>query len=240
MTDMLVTVIGLCMTTIAMGLIVSLSHRRLTATITAAIKGMQASVTIAGNGGGTTATRGLGGFGPLVWLPLWCQTGGLLPDGRLDPQQYSDCGETCAAMVIAACRGVSVHPGDIRQQLGGNERSGLTSGSDLVQALAMNNVHSHLVSVDADHGWGELIACYGLAKPAIALGYWLNMSSLHWMLLIDKATGVLTFVDPWTGMRTDRTAIQFKGQFYGSIVVVDDRCLYDVSEWDTPGTGSQA
>jgi len=234
-----VTVACMCGTTVAVALIVAYSHRALTATLTAAWNGKSASVIIGSAGAIPPAVAG-GGFGPLVWLPAWKQTGGLLPDGRPDPQEDNDCGETCVAMVIAAMRGVAVEPGDIRQELGGTSRIGLTTPEDLVLALADNHVVAHIERVDARNGWMMLAACYGIAKPAIVLGRWLNMSCLHWMLLVDKSPGQFQFIDPWTAGRHSLTLAQWDGQYAGAIVVVDDRPMYDAHLWPTPGTGPEA
>jgi len=238
-TEIAVTIVCAGATTVMVALIIAFSHSRLTATVQAGWNGKTASVVIANEGPAQVATRGAGGFGPLVWMPAWRQTGGLLPDGNLDPQQYNDCGETCCAMVIAAVRGIRVAPGELRQELGGVQRSGLTSPGDLVQVLAANHIQAHVESMDAANAWMLLAACYGTAKPVVVLGYWLNMACMHWMLLVDKAPARFVFLDPWTASRREVTLAEWRGHYTQAVVVVDDHCYYDMSASPTPGTGRE-
>ena len=102
-------------------------------------------------------------------------------------------------MVLAALTGVLMEPGMIRQQLGGVGRSGLTTGNDLVQALAIN----HVTAVAQDYvPEGALEACdtaWEHGYPVIALGHWMSPDYLHWMLLDNKVAQWLVFIDPWTG-----------------------------------------
>ena len=240
LTDAWLTILCAGLTTVAVTAIVAFSHQKMTATLTAAWNGKSASVVIAGATAASGSAAAGGGFGPLVWIPAWKQTGGLLPDGRRDPQEDNDCGETCVAMVVAAVRGVAVEPGAIRQALGGTNRSGLTTPEDLVLALADNHVVAHIERVDRRNGWMLLAACYGVAKPAIVLGYWLNLSCLHWMLLVDKSPGQFMFIDPWTGGRHNLTMAQWDSLYAGAMVVVDDRPMYDSHLMPTPGTGTEA
>ena len=240
MTDALVTVACMCASIVAVACIVAVSHNRLTASMQATWNGKSASVVIAPASPAIPTRAGEGGFGPLTWMPLWKQTGGLLPDGQMDPQADNDCGETCVAMVGATMRGVAIAPGDIRQQLGGVRRIGLTSPEDLMQAVAINHVRSHVERPNSQNGWMLNAACYGQDKPAIVLGYWLNMSCMHWMLLIDKVPARFTFVDPWTGECRQLTLQQWMAAYCSATVVVDDHPLYDVHTWLTPGTGAEA
>ena len=224
---------------------VALSHNKLSATITAGFNGIQGAVSIASGGGGVlmTSTEGAGGaaanVGPLNWLPIWKQSGGVLPDGATDPQQWNDCGETCVAMVVAAIRGVKVEPGYIRQQLGGTARSGLTTANDLRTALLMNNVPATELSNDAAEGWRQLMAHWALACPVIVLGNWLNPGSLHWYLLRGFGAGVMKFCDPWTGTEVGLTQAQFNHLYTGSMVAVAEHCHWVMTGSPTPGTGSE-
>ena len=240
MTDGIVTISCMCGSIVAIALIVAFSHNRLTASFQAAWNGKSASVVISPVASPVLSPGGSGSYGSLAWLPRWKQTGGLLPDGALDPQEDNDCGETCVAMVVAAVRGVVLAPGDIRQQLGGVGRSGLTSPEDLVRALALNHVSSHVEKMDTEHAWILNAGCYAIAKPNIALGYWLNMSCMHWMLLADKLPAQFVFVDPWTGSLRALTLQMWRAQYCQATVVIDDHLMFDMHLVATPGTGPEA
>jgi hypothetical protein len=225
---------------------VALSNNKLSATITAGFNGIQGAVSIASGGGGVlmTSTEGAGGaaanVGPLNWLPTWRQTGGVLPDGAVDPGQYNDCGETCVAMVIAAVKGVLLEPGYVRQQLGGPNRSGLTNAHDLATALLMSHIPATELSNNAAEGWRQLMAHWALACPVIVLGNWLSPRSLHWYLLSGYGAGVMKFRDPWTGTEVGLTQAQFAKLYNGSMVTVAEHCHYVETGTPTPGTGSEA
>ena len=238
--DVWVTIVCAGCTTVMVVAVIAFSHQKLTATLSATWNGKQASVVITSPGTTIAPASGGGAYGPLSWMPHWKQTGGVLPDGQTDPQQYNDCGETCVAMVVAAVRGVAVSPGDIRQQLGGVKRSGLTTASDLVQALHLNHVRAHVETADAANAWMTLAGCYAVAKPAIVLGYWLSMACMHWMLLADKSPGVFVFVDPWTGEEISVALPQWNSRYCQSTVIVDDHLAYDAHNEPTPGTGAEA
>jgi len=240
MSEIAVTVLAACLTTIAVVMAVAFSHKKLSATIDGQVGQLRGTISIVSNGLAAKAGGSGPSNGPLVWLPLWKQSGGVLPDGALDPQQWNDCGETCCAMVIAGIRGVCLEPGDIRQQLGGTQRSGLTTGEDLARALMASAVPAHVEYLGASPAWDRLGVCYGLAKPVIALGHWLSSSSLHWILLDDKSPGSFTFIDPWTGLERTVNQAQWNVQYAGTLVLVDDVCHYNQRLTPTPGTGSQS
>ena len=225
---------------------VALSHNKLSATIKAGFNGIQGAVSIASGGGGVlmSSNDGAGaaasGIGPLNWLPTWKQVSGVLPDGAPDPQQYNDCGETCVAMVVAAVKGVLLEPGYVRQQLGGPNRSGLTTANDLVTALLRSHIPATELSNNAAEGWRQLMAHWGLACPVIVLGNWLNPASLHWYLMRGFGGGTMKFSDPWTGTEVALTQPQFAHLYTGSMVVVAEHCHYVETGTPTPGSGSEA
>ena len=231
---------------VALALVEAIWHNKLTLDMKTNFNGIQSAVSIASGGGGVlmTSTEGAGGaaanVGPLNWLPTWKQTGGVLPDGAVDPAQYNDCGETCVAMVIAAVKGVLLEPGYVRQQLGGPNRSGLTNANDLVTALLMSHIPATELSNNASEGWRQLMAHWALACPVIVLGNWLSPTSLHWYLLSGYGAGVMKFRDPWTGTEVGLTQAQFAKLYNGSMVTIAEHCHYVETGTPTPGTGSEA
>jgi hypothetical protein len=239
-TEVTVTILGAFATMAVVVMAIAFSHRKLSATIEGSLGGLKGSMSVHSNGGTSSGGGQPATKGPLVFLPIWHQFGALLPDGNPDPEQYNDCGETCCAMVIAAVRGVQLEPGFIRQELGGDRRSGLTTGPELVAALATNSVASHCYYPEAQAAFEACVISWALAHPVIALGNWLSPSSLHWMLLDNKFPGGLTFIDPWsaTERRLDRG--NFTANYAGTLVLIDEACHYNMRGVPTPGTGAQA
>jgi len=238
--DVAVTIIGLCITTAIVCLTVGISHRSLAATVSGQMGSLQGTISIIGNGGAKVGGGAVQNIGPLVWQPIWRQTGGVLPDGSVDPQQYNDCGETNVAATVRAIRGVPKEPGEYRQQLGGPSRSGLTTADDLVRLLALNNVSAHAISTDALHAWNLCVSAWSNRNPVYALGSWLSPASLHWLSLRDKRPEFLVFGDPWTGTEVSIAHDRWTAQYAEWLVVVDDVCHYNAIGEATPGTGAQA
>jgi Papain-like cysteine protease AvrRpt2 len=179
-------------------------------------------------------------YNPLLWLPVWKQLGGVLPDGRPDPEQYNDCGETCVTMVLAAVRGVSLEPGYIRQQLGGTGRSGLTTADDLVQALAINDVESRSNALCCRAAWAALVQAWGNALPVIALGHWLSPTGLHWMLLCGFNGAGFQFIDPWSGSIVTVDWARWSLQSAASQVYVQQHLHFDCRQVEQPGFGAES
>lgn len=174
--------------------------------------------------------------GPLTWLPTWSQTAGRLPDGNPDPQQYSDCGETCIAMVLGGVFGVELEPGALREQLGGPSRPGVTSALDLAQLLADNHV-SHSVQCTDAHGLGDALrTCWANAWPAVILGTWLGGDVLHWVLLRSWDASSIDVCDPWTGTARRFSTGEVLAMYRGWLVTALAHCHYDMSRIPTPGS----
>jgi Papain-like cysteine protease AvrRpt2 len=174
-------------------------------------------------------------YNPLSYLPVWKQLGGLLPDGQPDPQQYNDCGETCVAMVVAAVQGIGLEPGYVRQQLGGPQRTGLTTSGDLALALATNRVSSRPDAKCCRAAWDALKVSWGNALPVIVLGHWLNPASLHWMLLYGYDGVNFQFIDPWQGSIAIVDWARWSLQNAASQVFVLQHLHFDCSHESQPG-----
>lgn len=239
MNDMIVSVVAACITTAIVVLAVAFSQKKLEATIQGAIGGLSGIVTIRGGGSSLSVGGSSGGTGPLTWLPLWRQTAGVLPDGSPDPQAANDCGETCVAMVLAALTGVLMEPGMIRQQLGGVGRSGLTTGNDLVQALAINHVTAVAQDYVPEGAWEACDTAWEHGYPVIALGHWMSPDYLHWMLLDNKVAQWLVFIDPWTGKEKQIDRPTFLAEFAATLILFGVAPRYNVRGVPTPGAGSQ-
>jgi hypothetical protein len=187
----------------------------------------------------TTIGGGVIGNGaphPLAWLPAWSQRTGVLPDGNPDPQEYSDCGETCVAIVVAGVHGVPVEAGWIRQMLGGVQRSGLTDGADLVRALALCNISSEVVAGGAYEAYTTLRAYWAAAQPALILGRWLQGDALHWVIAWSWTPDYIGVIDPWTGTRRSILLADFRSKYANMCVHVTATAHYNMTGVPTPGS----
>ena len=176
------------------------------------------------------------GAGPLVWLPRWRQYGGYLPDGSPDPQQYNDCGETCVAGVLAAKSGVCVHPGDVRQALGGVTRSGLTTSADLANACHIYHVEAQALDVPTTGLIAFLQRSWGARQPVIVLGRYGPMQALHHVTCVQADNREVKVIDPWIGALVSWSSAGFCAAYASSLVVIMSPLAYDMSAVAEPGT----
>jgi hypothetical protein len=221
---------------------VAFSGHQMMAKLAATVNGVTTDVTVSSVGNHAVAAQvapdggsALPVYGPLAWLPTWKQTGGVLPDGQPDPAQYNDCGETCVVMVIAAIKGVSMEPGAIRQMLGGWQRTGLTTGADLAQALQDCNISCAETTLGGADAFQQVKNHWGHAMPMIALGEWLNPGVLHWVLIWSWSPSFVGVIDPWTGEKRNIAQGDFIRLFRGSMVVVTEPCRYNMAKAAQPG-----
>jgi hypothetical protein len=143
-----------------------------------------------------------------------------LPDGRPDPQNFNDCGESCVSSVLATSSGVMIDPGALRQALGGTDRSGITTAGNLQYLLSRLGVDASVASgVDRP----ELESKVGTGHWVIALGYFQGPNELHWCVVYDYGRWRVWFMDPWVG-RVRALAWHTYGSLReGSAVVCRDR-----------------
>jgi hypothetical protein len=239
---LLVALIGVCFCVSLAILAVAFSGHAMVAKWVATVNGVSTDVVLstAGSLSHTAAissadVKGGTAMGPLAWLPSWKQTGGVLPDGQPDPQQYNDCGETCVVMAIAAIKGVSMEPGAIRQMLGGWARTGLTTGSDLAQALHDCNVSCAATTLGGADAFQQAKNHWAHAMPMIALGEWLDPGVLHWVVIWSWSPSFVGVIDPWTGTKRNISQGDFIRLFRGSLVVITEPCRYNMAMAAQPG-----
>jgi hypothetical protein len=180
--------------------------------------------TLPSHGTGTGGVAGGAGVTSPVKLPVYNQLNDPLPNGEQDAYATSDCGEECAAEIIRACRGVVLSAGDIRYQLGGADRTGLTTGSDLVEALRLSDVPAHSASLDVASAWPAIAQSLAGGKPVALLVLWQNTSTLHWVVATDLRGGVLYYNDPWGGVRASCGKSAF-AKIYQGVAVFSDQAV---------------
>jgi Papain-like cysteine protease AvrRpt2 len=214
----------------ALGLAVSQALER----VLVLLGGLPVSTLLAQEGGASMATTTQPWL-TLDALPAWSQRQAILPDGNLDPQAYNDCGETCCSMVIASVHGCPVNPGSVRASIGGPSRSGLTTCTDLVQAFAYYHVDASCQSDRAAVAWKSIQAILATERPAIMLGTWPTPGGfLHWMIATAIEGTTIHYINPWGGVRSTLSQVEFNRLFAGSVVAVGAHLHYDMSQHPMP------
>lgn len=138
---------------------------------------------------------------PFLNIPLIGQNAVVLPDGSLDPDHATDCGEACVSAVALGMgygRMIGFTPGEIRRLIrnGWRDISGRTTADDLVSALwrvGMIPAHRRDSTILQLHV--ELMNAYGKRLPCIVLVD-LN-GALHWVAVCAVNKEGVVVMDPW-------------------------------------------
>jgi hypothetical protein len=157
---------------------------------------------------------------PLL-APAWNQLNDPLPDGALDPQSTTDCGEESTAMAIAACGGPPLPAGVLRQILGGPGRTGATTAADLSYLLTLFGVKNHVRQANADAAWLEWQHSFQARYLVLALGYWVTPGYAHWVLVRETDSNAVLFNDPWGGQIRTLSRDEAQKLYMGVYVHVD-------------------
>jgi hypothetical protein len=124
-----------------------------------------------------------------------------LPSGAEQTTWYNDCGETCASMLVRACRGVTVPPDVLGVYSLTPGSNGLTTAQDLVNILASSQIAAQVVSASEGPALDMLKASTLDGRPVICLGMWPTPGgALHWILaLYVESTNRVHYINPWGG-----------------------------------------
>ena len=134
-------------------------------------------------------------------IPLIGQNIALLPDGRLDPDHASDCGEACVSAVLLGLgygRVAGFSPGEVRRLIrsGWRDASGRTTADDLVSGLwRVAQVPAHTRDSTILQLHVELGHAYAKRIPCIVLGDWDGQP--HWVAVVAVNREGITVMDPW-------------------------------------------
>lgn len=213
----------------ALGLAVSQAIER----VLVLVGGMPVAAVV--TGGGVPVAASARPWLTLDALPAWSQRQAILPDGNLDPQAYNDCGETCVSMIVASVHGCPINPGSVRASIGGPSRGGLTSCLDLIQACAYYHLAAHCQSDLARLSWQNIMAVLASQRPVIMLGTWETPGgALHWLIATHIENDAIHYINPWGGVRSYMTHVQFNQLYANSCVVIDGHLHYDMSQHPMP------
>jgi ABC-type bacteriocin/lantibiotic exporter with double-glycine peptidase domain len=164
----------------------------------------------------------------LPGIPVWNQLNDPLPDGQQDSQNFNDCGEECVAMLIKAYGGPELPAGQIRMLLHGINGTGITTGDDLVRALAMfkdrqgRTIAAHVRSgIDAATFQVEATHAISSGLPVIALGDWVTRGYGHWVVVRGTDETGIAVNDPWGGLNRVISWSDVNALFDGCYVHLD-------------------
>lgn len=158
---------------------------------------------------------------PLPWAPLVAQNRVLLPDGSIDPDHATDCGESCVSSVITANTSYTLTPGCIRQAMQLNRDSGITTANDLWQFLHAMGINAFRVEQPAANEWASLNELRHHGKYRILLGSWESPDFLHWVVAFEKSSGGIKYMDPWNGTYGYMDLSRFREQYALAAVVAN-------------------
>lgn len=116
----------------------------------------------------------------------------LLPDGSLDPEHATDCGEACLASVLLSFGRPYFSPGCIRQSLGRDAAAGYTTAIELAVWLEMLGFNAVTEEGNGATLQASVQAAFESGGCTIALGQWLGGGFMHW-----NVTGVARVSGVW-------------------------------------------
>ena len=116
----------------------------------------------------------------------------LLPDGSLDPERATDCGEACLSSVLVSFGLPDLSPGCVRQSLGREAEAGYTTALDLAAWLGTLGFVTSTEDGDGATLQAHVQAAYASGGCAIALGQWFTAGFNHW-----NVTGVARVSGVW-------------------------------------------
>lgn len=148
------------------------------------------------------------------------QNGAILPDGTLDPEHATDCGEACCSSVLSSLLSLSLSPGCVRQSIGPGAVLGYTTRQELALWLVKLLPRSRVRVYDPLDLWQECHHLRRTGRYLLLLGHWLSPSTLHWRVAYEGDANFVWMMDPWVGdfVPVERLAIAL--QATGSTVEV--------------------
>lgn len=121
-----------------------------------------------------------------------------LPDGNIDPDAATDCGESCVASISQALHGMEIGPGCVRQALGLTKGVGTTYPSDLERYLSWITSDTWATTLEGDALNEALHHLRHFGRYAVLLGDWVGRGVGHWVLAYEWDKGSILVMDPWS------------------------------------------
>lgn len=149
-------------------------------------------------------------YGPLPVPDLIGQNTAFNPDGTVDPDHTTDCGEACLSMVWEVATRLRLSPGCIRQAIEPTAGAGYTTAFQLSNFLHAIGIGSEVMNVGSMEVWNECSKLRHHGRYAIVLGHWLSPQTEHWRLFYEREGAHVFANDPWvpTRVQIDRGSLQ--------------------------------
>lgn len=152
-------------------------------------------------------------------VPIVGQNRATLPDGAVDPEHSTDCGEACLSAVMGFYKGRFLSPGCFRQLILGGVATGETTGPDLADGGRLVGLTAQAETIDAANLRPRLQAAYGVGSLAVILGRFITPDTDHWNVAHVPTDEGVWCMDPWYPARLLRNWASLDTDFAGELVV---------------------
>lgn len=152
-------------------------------------------------------------------VPVVGQNRASLPDGAVDPEHSTDCGEACCSAVMAYFGYGFLPPGCVRAWLGRPGGSGETTGPDLASLLSRLRLKTSVEYVEETALQAVLEAVFQSGGLGILLGAWVAPSLQHWNVTHMTVPEGVWCMDPWWPARLLRKWADLESLYGGELVV---------------------
>jgi hypothetical protein len=152
--------------------------------------------------------------------PCINQLGAVLPDGSIDPDATTDCGEANMSAIWSVKSGLYFSPGCIRIAIGTGSQSGVTNGVELQDFLIQMGMEAkYRQSVSSGAAWTDLYNLRHFGRYAVLLGTWSGPEG-HWVLAYEHHPKLIWAMNSWGGFYDSINQQRFDSQFWGEYVDV--------------------
>jgi hypothetical protein len=152
--------------------------------------------------------------------PCINQLGAVLPDGSVDPDAATDCGEANMSSIWLLKSGLYFSPGCIRVAIGPSSGSGVTNGVELQDFLIQMGMRAkYRQGQSTGQAWNELYNLRHSGRNAVILGTWSGPEG-HWVCAYEHHPKMIWAMNPWHGFYDGIDQGRFNAQFWGDYVDV--------------------
>lgn len=131
--------------------------------------------------------------------PTWNQRHDPDASGKEDAFSTTDCGEECCSIVLYALLRVYTTESQVRAAMPGHQDHGETTAADIDLYLSKAGLYPLLSEQPAELLKSALKGSVDAGMPSICLGYYVDTTILHWVVVIGYGNDHVIYVDPWYG-----------------------------------------
>lgn len=152
--------------------------------------------------------------------PCINQLGAVLPDGSIDPDADTDCGEANMTAIWQVKSGLYFSPGCIRVAIGPGSGTGVTNGVELQDFLIQMGMNARYHSVaTAEQQWNALWDLRHFGRYSVILGTWSGPEG-HWICAYEHHPKLLWAMNPWHAFYDSLSWERFQSQSWNERVDV--------------------